>query len=88
MKSVSIEYTLKFGVIMRSALIAYSGAVGVVCVAAAVSISYGSGWRPALAGMPLYVILFAGITYQLIKEVVALKKQEREHQVSGNAQRE
>nr|WP_232078356.1 hypothetical protein [Burkholderia sp. THE68] len=62
---------------MLRALIAYSGAVGIVGIALALSIAHGAGWKPALAGMPLYVILFVGITYQLIKELLVLKKSGR-----------
>jgi hypothetical protein len=29
----------------------------------------GAGWRPALAGMPLYVTLFVAITYRLVTEI-------------------
>lgn len=63
--------------IMR-ALIAYTGAIGVVAVALILSVSHRAGWKPALAGVPLYVILFGGITYQLVREVETLRKKERE----------
>nr|WP_081053149.1 hypothetical protein [Burkholderia territorii] len=56
----------------KRAVVAYSGAIGIVLVALAISIRHGAGWRPALAGMPLYVTVFGGITYQLIKELRAL----------------
>lgn len=51
---------------------AYSGGAGMVLLALAISIHHGTGWRPALAGMPLYVTVFGGITYQFIKELRAL----------------
>jgi len=57
------------------ALIAYSGALGIVALAVVISVVHGSGWKPALAGMPLYVTIFGGITYQLIKEWRALKRE-------------
>jgi len=38
--------------------------------------------------MPLYVILFGGVTYQLIKELRALKNAERERQdPNGDSER-
>ncbi|WP_126282382.1 hypothetical protein [Burkholderia stagnalis] len=61
--------------LLKRAMIAYSGAVGIVAVAVVISLTHGAGWRPALAGMPLYVTVFGGITYQLIKEWRALKRE-------------
>ena len=59
-----------------------------VAVALVISVSHGAGWRPVLAGMPLYVILFGGVTYQLIKELRALKNAERERQdPNGDSER-
>jgi hypothetical protein len=59
--------------VMR-ALVAYAGAIGVIAVAVLISVFHGAGWKPALAGVPLYVILLVGITYQLIKEGRQLRK--------------
>ncbi|BFG74301.1 hypothetical protein PTKU46_23340 [Paraburkholderia terrae] len=56
----------------KRAIMAYSGGAGMVLLALAISIHHGTGWRPALAGMPLYVTVFGGITYQFIKELRAL----------------
>ncbi|WP_226383511.1 hypothetical protein [Burkholderia mayonis] len=61
--------------LLKRAVIAYSGAVGIVAVAVVISLANGAGWRPALAGMPLYVTVFGGITYQLFKEWRALKRE-------------
>jgi len=62
---------------------AYLSLIGIIAACVGVSVAQGAGWRPALAGMPLYVIVFGGITYQLIREIVNLKKQEREHRASA-----
>lgn len=78
MKPASTEYAQQSKKLILRALTAYVGAIGVVAVALVISVSRCSGWRPALAGMPLYVILFGGVTYQLIKEFRKLKK-ERDH---------
>ena len=53
---------------------AYLSLFAIIGVFVVVSMVQGAGWRPALAGMPLYVTVFGGITYQLIKEIRALKR--------------
>ncbi|OLL27986.1 hypothetical protein BTH42_29795 [Burkholderia sp. SRS-W-2-2016] len=83
MKPFSTEYEKQLKKLILRALIAYAGAIGVVAVALAISVAHGSGWRPALAGVPLYVILFGGVTYQLIKEFRAMKQEERSRSVSS-----
>jgi hypothetical protein len=55
--------------------VAYLGAAGIVALALIISIMHGAGWMPALAGTPLYVIVFGGITYQLTKEIVKRESQ-------------
>jgi hypothetical protein len=52
---------------------AYLSLMGIIAAFVGVSLVQGAGWKPALAGMPLYVIAFAGITYQLVREIVKLK---------------
>jgi len=64
--------------IIKRALLAYLGGLGIIGVVLAISIGHGAGWRPALAGLPLYVTVFVGITYQLIKEIRALNRKTRE----------
>lgn len=76
MKIASSEQGRQFRKLIKRAVIAYLGALGIVALALVISIAHGSGWKPALAGMPLYVTLFAGITYQLVKELRALKWKE------------
>lgn len=83
MKPAQTEYAQQSRKLIRRALIAYTGAIGVVAVALVISTSHGAGWKPAMAGMPLYVILFGGVTYQLIKEFRTLKRKERERSVSN-----
>jgi hypothetical protein len=53
---------------------AYLSAVGVAGAFVLVSEMRGAGWRPALAGTPLYATLFLGITYQLVKDVRQYKR--------------
>lgn len=40
----------------------------------AVSVMNGSDWKILLVGMPLFLIFFCGISYQLAKEIRALKR--------------
>lgn len=40
-----------------------------------VSLAKGAGWKPMLAGMPVYITFFVGITYQLVKELRALNRE-------------
>ncbi|MXN77786.1 hypothetical protein GR157_23950 [Burkholderia sp. 4701] len=54
---------------------AYLSLAGIIGAFVTVSMVQGAGWRPALAGTPLYVTVFGGITYQLIKEWRALKRE-------------
>lgn len=56
------------------ALIAYAGALSIIALAVIVSVARGAGWRPALAGMPLYLTILSGITYQFVKEWRSLDK--------------
>lgn len=83
MKPASTEYAQQSKKLILRALVAYAGAIGVVAVALVISVSYGSGWRPALAGMPLYAILFGGVTYQVLKEFRVLKQTERDRPASN-----
>lgn len=59
--------------IYKRAVVAYSGGVGMVLFALAISILRGAGWKPVLVLIPLYIVVFGGITYQLVKELHALK---------------
>ncbi|MFP6562459.1 hypothetical protein WJ542_29780 [Paraburkholderia sp. B3] len=62
--------------IIRRYAIAYFSLLGIFGAFAIVSIAQGAGWRPAMAGMPLYVILFGGITFQLVRELLALRSRD------------
>jgi hypothetical protein len=60
--------------LLRRYVIAYLSLLGVVAAFAIVSIVQGAGWRPALVATPLYVVVFAAITYKLIRDVIKLRK--------------
>jgi hypothetical protein len=56
------EKNRAFRAIVKRALIAYAAAVGIVILTLVISLARGAGWKPVLAGMPLYITVFAGIT--------------------------
>ena len=53
---------------------AYFSVFAVVAVVIAISELRGTGWRPALAGMPMYVSLFVLVTYAMLRELRQLRK--------------
>jgi hypothetical protein len=60
--------------IIRRFTKAYLSLGAMMGFAVAVSIAKGSDWKILLAGMPLFLIFFCGISYQLIKEIGALRR--------------
>jgi membrane protein implicated in regulation of membrane protease activity len=70
--------------LMRRYIKAYLSLLGIVAAFISVSMAQGAGWKPALAGMPLYVILFVAITYRLVREIVASRRRERNHGSVGD----
>jgi hypothetical protein len=57
---------------------AYPSVLAVVGVVVAISELKGAGWRPALAGVPLYASLLILVTYAMTREFCLLKKGEKE----------
>lgn len=55
---------------------AYLSLAAMILFVLIVSLSKGAGWKVILVGMPLFLTFFVGITYQLIKELRALKRKE------------
>lgn len=53
---------------------AYLSLLAMICFFAGISLMKGAGWKPLLIPLPLFVLLFAGITYQLIKEMRSIKR--------------
>lgn len=53
---------------------AYISVFAVVAVVIAISELRGAGWRPALAGLPMYVSLFALVTCAMLRELRRLRK--------------
>lgn len=62
--------------ITKRAITAYTGAIGMVAFASAISIGHGAGFKPLLILLPLFLFVFGGITYQFFKELRALKQNE------------
>ena len=61
--------------IMVRFLKAYLSLVTMMVFAVVVSIAKGSGWKILLVGLPLFLIFFLGISYQLLKEIRTLERQ-------------
>lgn len=67
--------------LIRRYIKAYLALLGVIFAFVVVSMAQGAGWRPALAGMPLYVTLFVAISYRLARELMTLRRKVRKHQI-------
>ncbi|QCP55085.1 hypothetical protein FAZ95_38770 [Trinickia violacea] len=61
--------------LIKRAITAYAVGIGMVVFAAAISLSHGAGLKPLLILLPLFLFVFGGITYQLIKELRALNRE-------------
>lgn len=64
---VKREFTVRY-VKAYVSVLAVAGAVLVI------SELSGAGWRPVLAGVPLYAALIVLVTYAMIREFLSLKK--------------
>lgn len=60
----------------RRAAIAYLAAFALPLFILGIALGKGAGWRPMLIGLPAYLTFFAAVTYQFIKELRALKREE------------
>lgn len=48
------------------------------------SLAQGGGWKPVMTGSAIYLTFFWGITYQFIKELRALKREEQNAEDPAN----
>ncbi|WP_217589077.1 hypothetical protein [Burkholderia sp. GbtcB21] len=53
---------------------AYISLAAVISFFVAISLAKGAGWRPLLIPLPLFILLFIGITYQFLKERRAINR--------------
>lgn len=60
---------------------AYLSLLAVIGFFVSISLFKGAGWKPLLIPLPLFILLFIGITYQLVKEACALKGKESKDDV-------
>jgi hypothetical protein len=77
-----MSYALKRKALFRRLAVGYLGVLGMIVVALFFSLTQGAGWKPVLTGVPVYLIFFAAITYQFIKELRALKREEESERSS------
>jgi hypothetical protein len=80
-----MSYQLKCKSIYRRFAIGYLGILGMILVALVFSVAQGAGWKPVLVGVPVYLTFLVAVTYQLIKELRALKREEGEAEKSLNS---
>ncbi|MFL9876219.1 hypothetical protein [Paraburkholderia megapolitana] len=71
--------------IYRRFAIGYLGILGMILVALAFSVTQGASWKPVLVGVPVYLTFLVAVTYKLIKELHALKREEGEAEKSLNS---
>jgi hypothetical protein len=57
---------------------AYLSVTAVIGFFLGISLMKEAGWKPLLIPLPLFIILFGGVTYQLIQELRELKKNKGE----------
>lgn len=62
---------------------AYLSLVAMIVFVLIVSLAKGSGWKIVLVGLPLFLTFFVGITYQLVKESRAVKREEQKSKGSS-----
>ena len=70
-----MEKKKKQGLVSRYAK-AYLSLLAIVGFFAGISLSKGAGWKPLLIPLPVFLLLFVGITYQLIKDVRSRERKE------------
>jgi hypothetical protein len=63
--------------LMRRFAIGYASLLSLPLLALVFSLSQGAGWKPMLVGSPALLTLFIAATYQFIKELRALKREEQ-----------
>lgn len=68
--------------IVKRAAWAYLFALGIPAVVLAFSYAQGASWKPVLVGLPIYLTIIGSITYQFIKELRALKREEESEKPS------
>ncbi|GAB7539862.1 hypothetical protein [Burkholderia sp. 3C] len=66
--------------------VGYAGVAGMILVGLGASIAQGAGWKPVLVGIPVDLTFFVAVSYQFIKELRALKNEEREEASKSQAQ--
>ncbi|WP_414448369.1 hypothetical protein AB4851_03050 [Burkholderia sp. 22PA0099] len=79
-------YMSKRKKLYRRVAIAYAGVAGMILVGLGFSLAQGAGWKPVLSGGPVYLTFFTAVSYQFIKELRALKQEEREEGSKSNEQ--
>lgn len=73
---MNIRILKKRRILYRKFFIGYLCLLAVPAMILAFSIYKGAGWTGLVPGIPIYLSLLGGATYQFIKELRALKREE------------
>lgn len=63
--------------IFKRLIVGYLSLTYLVLVAAGFSLAQGGGWRPLIAGLPVFLTFFVAITYYFVKDLRAQKRRDR-----------
>ena len=69
--------TLERRILFRKFLVGYLGCFSLPLFALIFSLAQGASWRPVLVGVPVYLTLFIGVTYQFVRDWQKLRRRER-----------
>ncbi|CBW74037.1 unnamed protein product [Mycetohabitans rhizoxinica HKI 454] len=73
-----MSYLMKRRKLYRRFAFGYLGILGMILVPLLFSIIQGAGWKPVLTGVPGYLTFFFAVSWQFVKELRALRREEQE----------
>ncbi|WJF89110.1 hypothetical protein QS306_08135 [Paraburkholderia bonniea] len=83
MKSISSIKTKK-KILFKRFTVGYISLLSLPLLILGFSLAQGAGWKPVLVGSPAFLTLLGAATYQFIKELRALKREEKAADKSPN----
>ncbi|CAG2148861.1 hypothetical protein CUPL110328_23920 [Cupriavidus plantarum] len=63
--------------ILKRLIVGYLSLTYLVLVAAGFSLAQGAGWRPLIAGLPVFLTFFVAITYYFVRDLRAQRRRDR-----------
>jgi len=58
-------------------VVGYIGVALLILVSLAFSLLLGTGWKPIIAGSPVFLTFFIAVSYQFVKDIRTLGRRER-----------